>query len=112
SLGGRGLLGRFALGGRGLGRLGLGGRGRRLGRLYPLLGHNRLGDGLLRGGALGVDRRGLTVAVGPVEQLALDSDLRPGGAALADAGALTDPAAQVIELGATHVTARGDLDAL
>ena len=38
--------------------------------------------------------------------------LGAGVAALADAGALADPVAQVVELGATDVAAGGDLDLL
>ena len=47
-----------------------------------------------------------------VEQLALDDLLRAGVAALADAGALADTVAQVVQLGAADVTASGDLDLL
>ena len=42
----------------------------------------------------------------------LDDLLRTGVAALADAGALADAAAQVVELGAPDVAAGGDLDLL
>ena len=49
---------------------------------------------------------------GVVQQTGLDDLLRAHVAALADAGALADPAAQVVELRAAHVTAGGDLDAL
>ena len=98
--------GRLGLGGDGIG----GGRLRGLGR--GLLRLDSLGDRLLRGGALGIHRRGLAVAVGPVEQLALDGHLGSGGPALAHAGALADPAAQVVELGATHVAAGRHLDPL
>src|SRR3954451_6842282 len=47
-----------------------------------------------------------------VQQAALDDLLRPGVAALAHAGALADPAAQVVELGAADVAASGHLDLL
>src|SRR3954447_9270662 len=49
---------------------------------------------------------------GVVQQAALDDLLRAGVAALAHAGALADTAAQVVELGAPHVAAGGDLDLL
>ena len=62
-------------------------------------------------GHLGVlRRRGL--GRGIVQQAGLDDLLRAHVAALADAGALADAAAQVVELRAAHVTAGGDLDAL
>ena len=87
------------------GRVGLGGRGvRGVG-----LGERLLVDGLAR--HLGVLCRG-GLGRGIVEQTALDDLLRAGVAALADAGALADTAAQVVELGAADVTAGGDLDAL
>src|SRR3954471_814842 len=47
-----------------------------------------------------------------VQQAALDDLLRPGVAALAHAGALADPAAQVVELGPPDVAAGGHLDLL
>jgi hypothetical protein len=47
-----------------------------------------------------------------VQQAALDALLGTGVAALADAGALADAAAQVVELRAPDVAAGGDLDAL
>ena len=73
------------------------------------LGERLLVDGLAR--HLGVGRsRGL--GRGIVQQARLDDLLRPGVAALADAGALADPAAQVVELRAPDVTAGGDLDPL
>src|SRR5262245_48666583 len=103
--------------------------GRSLGRLLGRgLGGSLLGGSLLRGRSLeigllqrlGVDgvaghlgvlcRRGGRRGI--VEQTGLDDLLRAHVAALADAGALADPAAQVVELGATDVTAGGDLDAL
>jgi hypothetical protein len=63
--------------------------------------------GLLGRGARCVDR-----LVGPVQQVALDGDLRAGGAALADAGALADATTEVIQLRAANVAAGGHLDAL
>jgi hypothetical protein len=59
------------------------------------------------GGGLGLELRD-----GVVEQAGLDRLLRPDVAALADAGALADAVAQVVELRAAHVAAGGDLDAL
>jgi hypothetical protein len=47
-----------------------------------------------------------------VQQAGLHDLLRARVAALADAGALADTAAQVVELGAPDVAAGGDLDAL
>ena len=57
-------------------------------------------------------RLGLELCDRVVQQPGLDALLRPGVAALADAGALADPLAQVVELRAAHVAAGGDLDAL
>src|SRR5215210_8960189 len=81
-------------------------RGVRLGGLVERL---RV-DGLARD--LGVrGRRGL--GRGIVQQPGLDDFLRLAGVpALADAGALADAAAEVVELGPAHVAAGGDLDAL
>ena len=66
-------------------------------------------DGLA--GDLGVLRRG-GGGRGIVQQAGLDDLLRTHVAALADAGALADAAAEVVELRAAHVAAGGDLDAL
>src|SRR3954447_13162600 len=84
------------------GRLG----GARLGGLVERLRGDRLRRPLgVRGG------RGLSRGI--VQQPALDDLLGlPGVPALADAGALADATAQVVELGAAHVAAGGDLDAL
>src|SRR4051794_23041000 len=61
---------------------------------------------------LGVRRRG-GLGRGIVQQPRLHDLLRlPGVAALAHAGALADATAQVVQLGAPHVAAGGDLDAL
>src|SRR4051812_6730428 len=82
--------------------------------------------GRLSVGNLGLDERllvdGLTgdfgvrgsgsLGRGVVQQPALDDLLRAGVAALADAGALADTAAQVVQLGAADVTAGRDLDLL
>src|SRR4051794_11111809 len=57
-------------------------------------------------------RRGGRLGRRVVQQPALHDLLRPGVAALADAGALADPAAQVVELGAPDVAAGGHLDLL
>ena len=51
-------------------------------------------------------------AAGSCSRPACDDLLRADVAALADAGALADPAAQVVELGAPDVAAGGDLDPL
>src|SRR3954447_12349263 len=84
----------------------------------------RLGGVRLRGGVvqrLGVDGLGGHLRVGGgsslgrgvVQQPRLDDLLGLAGvAALADAGALADAAAQVVELGPADVAAGGDLDAL
>src|SRR5215210_5105214 len=93
---GRGVVG--ALGGR-LGRVG---RGRLLERLRV--------DGLAR--HLGV-RSGRFGRRGIVQEAGLDDLLRLARVAtLAHTRALADAAAQVVELGAAHVAAGGDLDAL
>ena len=47
-----------------------------------------------------------------MQQARLDDLLRADVAALAHAGRLADAVAQVVELGAPHVAARGDLDSL
>ena len=57
-------------------------------------------------------RRRLGLCRGIVQQARLDDLLRARVAALADAGALADAAAQVVELRAADVAAGGDLDAL
>src|SRR5690242_19914773 len=73
------------------------------------LGERLLVDGLT--GNFGVDRgSGLRRRV--VQDAALDDLLRTRVAALADAGALADTAAQVVELRAPDVAAGGDLDLL
>ena len=66
-----------------------------------------LDDRVLRGHALAIGR-----PVGLVQQARLDRLLGADVAALAHARALADAIAQVVELGAAHVAARGDLDAL
>src|SRR4051794_25385633 len=76
----------------------------RLGLLERLLVHRVARN-------LGVGRRG-RLGRRVVEQAALDDLLRPGVAALAHAGALADPAAQVVELGAPDVAAGRHLDLL
>src|SRR5215210_4259933 len=89
----------------------VGAAGGRLGgvRLRRLVERLRV-DGLAR--HLGV-RGGRGFGRGIVQQPGLDDLLRlTRVAALADAGALADTAAQVVELGPAHVTAGGDLDAL
>src|SRR4051812_2031988 len=98
-------------------RFGVGGRLR--------LGGFGLGDGLLvqsvgLGEGLRVHRITEDLGVGRsgglrrrvVQDAALDDLLRTGVAALADAGALADAAAQVVELGAADVTAGGDFNPL
>jgi hypothetical protein len=65
---------------------------------------NRLRNGLLHGGRL-LGHLG-------VQQRALDRHLGDVRAALPDPGALADAPTQVVELGATDVTAGGHLDAL
>src|SRR5688572_16650959 len=120
---------RVVVGRRGLGGLGLldGGRLGRLGGLSRLglrgldlldlldrrdvgrVGERLLVDGVARHLAV---RRRRDLGRGIVQQTSLDALLRPGVAALADAGALADPAAQVVELRAPHVAAGGDLDPL
>src|SRR5690349_14930907 len=90
--------------------------GRRLSGVLRSLGLDGfgLGESLLVHGLarhLVVDRR-RGGRRGGVEDAALDHFLRTGVAALADAGALADTAAQVVELGAPDVTAGGDLDLL
>src|SRR4051794_15094542 len=73
------------------------------------VGERLLVDGLT--GNFGVGRcRDLRRRV--IQQAALDDLLRTRVAALADAGALADTAAQVVELRAADVTAGGDLDPL
>src|SRR4051794_34470907 len=97
------LAGLLVTGGRRLGvRRGLG-----LGDLG--LGERLLVHGLPRDLGVGRSRR---LRRGVVEQAALDHFLRAGVAALADAGALADTAAQVVELRAPDVAAGGDLDLL
>src|SRR5215211_7856411 len=89
----------------------VGATGGRLGgvRLGSLVERLRV-DGLTR--HLGV-RGGRDLGRGIVQQTGLDDLLRLARvAALADAGALADTAAQVVELGPAHVAAGGDLDAL
>ena len=104
-----GLVGRLVLGA-GLGLAGVARRrgarasatvGSRLGAPRPSARPRRSPSAVGLGGARGV------VAAGPARRL-----LRPDVAALADAGALADAAAQVVELGAADVAAGGDLDAL
>ena len=73
------------------------------------LGERLLVDGVARHLAV---RRRRDLGRGIVQQTRLDALLGPGVAALADAGALADPAAQVVELCAPHVTAGRDLDPL
>src|SRR4051794_9142052 len=101
-LGGRGRLG---------GRLaaGLGGRGvRRLDLRHDLLDRRAVGvDGALARGRLGLELGG-----GVVQQTGLDDLLGADVAALPDAGGLADAVAEVVQLGATHVTAGGDVDLL
>src|SRR3954462_9667213 len=120
ALGGGGLLGgRSLLGGRRLGRrVCVRRRGRlgsvcvrRRGRLGSVRGllERLLVDGLAR--HLVVGRRG-GLGGGIVQQPGLDDLLRPRVAALAHAGALADPAAQVVELGPPDVAAGGPLDLL
>src|SRR5215216_1878397 len=102
----------------GFGRCGLGLLGDD--RLLVRTGGGRVGLPLRLGERLLIDRlaRHLDVGLrrgggrGIVQQAGLDDLLRAHVAALAHAGALADPAAQVVELGAADVTAGGDLDAL
>src|SRR4051794_25392486 len=109
ALGGGGLLGDGSLvGGRRLGRsVCVRGRGRLRG-VRGLL-ERLLVDRLAR--HLRIGRRG-RLGGGIVQQPGLDDLLRPRVAALAYAGALADPAAQVVELRAPDVAAGGDLDPL
>src|SRR5262249_42519469 len=67
-------------------------------------------DDLVGRHALGVDRARLLLLL--VEQAWLDRLLGTGVAALPHPGALADALAQVVELGAAHVAAGRDLDAL
>ena len=79
-----------------------------LGRLCSLPRSARLGDRLLGGHAIGVGRAASRL----VQQARLDRLLGAGVAALAHTRALADTVAQVVELRAPHVAARGQLDAL
>src|SRR5213075_2559062 len=62
--------------------------------------------------ALAQRRLGLELRDGVVQQPRLDALLRAGVTTLAHAGALADALAQVVQLRAPDVAARGDLDAL
>src|SRR5215213_1678769 len=81
-------------------------------------GFGRDGRRVVRGGrgrGLGVRELGLAVARRGrriVEEARLDDLLRAGVAPLPHPRALADAAAQVVQLGAPHVAACGDLDAL
>src|SRR3954447_17496222 len=93
------------------GRLRLGGFGLRDGLLVESV---RLGERLRVDGVaqhLVVGHRG-RLGRGVVQDAALDHFLGTGVAALADAGALADTAAQVVQLGAPHIAAGRDLDPL
>src|SRR3954470_9558517 len=73
------------------------------------LGERLLVDGLTGHFGVGCSR---SLRRRVVQQAALDDLLRTRVAALTDAGALADTAAQVVELRAPDVTASGDLDLL
>src|SRR5215218_514954 len=103
---GRGGLG--LLGGPSGGRLVAGGLDR-VGVLLDRLLVDRVARHLVVGCGRG---GGLRLRGGIVQQTRLDDLLRPGVPALADAGALADAAAEVVELRAPHVAAGGHLDAL